>query len=115
MSKEKQIEEMAEMLDIIAEARETYANDVTDHTENEYIREGLLNAGYRKQNKWISIDEKLPENEERVLVYIDSKRYGKTLDTDRYLRDSDSWARWNNHITHWMPLPEPPKMKGGAE
>lgn len=51
MSKEKQIEEMAEMLEIIENARETYANDITDHTENEYIREGLLNAGYRKQSE----------------------------------------------------------------
>lgn len=51
MNKEKQIEEMAEMLEIIENARETHANDITDHTENEYIREGLLNAGYRKQSK----------------------------------------------------------------
>lgn len=51
MSKEKQIEEMDEMLEIIAKAREEYANDVTDHTENEYIREGLINANYRKQSE----------------------------------------------------------------
>ena len=52
---EKQIDEMAEMLEIIAKAREDYANDVTDRTENEYIREGLLDAGYVKQSvgKWI--------------------------------------------------------------
>ena len=50
MSREKQIEEMAEMLEIIEKAREIYANDITDHTENEYIREGLLDAGYRKQS-----------------------------------------------------------------
>ena len=49
--KEKQIEEMAEMLDIIEKAREEYVNDITDHTENEYIREGLLNANYRKQSE----------------------------------------------------------------
>ena len=39
---------MIEMLEIIEKAREEYANDITDHTENEYIREALLNAGYRK-------------------------------------------------------------------
>jgi hypothetical protein len=50
MSKENQIEEMDEMLEIIAKAREEYANDVTDHSENEYIREGLINANYRKQS-----------------------------------------------------------------
>ncbi len=47
----KQIEaEMAEMLEIIENSREEWSNDVTDHTENEYIREGLLNAGYRKSD-----------------------------------------------------------------
>lgn len=53
MSREKQkLEcEMAEMLEIIEKAREIYANDITDHTENEYIREGLLNANYRKQSE----------------------------------------------------------------
>lgn len=53
MSREKQkLEcEMAEMLEIIEKAREIYANDITDHTENEYIREGLLDAGYRKQRE----------------------------------------------------------------
>ena len=51
MDENKQIDEMAEMLEIIAKAREAYANDVTDHTENEYIREGLLDAGYRKQRE----------------------------------------------------------------
>lgn len=46
-----QIEEMAEMLEIIEKSREEWAHDVTDHTENEYIREGLLNAGYIKQSE----------------------------------------------------------------
>ena len=69
MSKEKQIEfEMAEMLEIIENAREVYANDVTDHTENEYIREGLLNACYRKQSegRW----------EKRTWVVFDSVKDG---------------------------------------
>lgn len=39
----------AEMLEIIEKSREEWYHDVTDHTENEYIREGLLNEGYRKQ------------------------------------------------------------------
>jgi hypothetical protein len=47
--------EITEMLEVIEKAREIYANDITDHTENEYICEGLLDAGYRKQNEgeWI--------------------------------------------------------------
>lgn len=69
MDKEKQIEEMAEMLDIIKKAREAYANDVTDHTEDEYIRECLLDAGYRKQKQgwWDNVYEE-------VRVWLDTFR-----------------------------------------
>lgn len=47
----------AEMLEIIEKSREEWSHDVTDHTENEYIREGLLNEGYRKQKKgeWVKV------------------------------------------------------------
>ena len=69
----KQIEEMDEMLDIIAKARYEYANDITDHTENEYIREGLLNAEYRKQtegdNEYKQLYEQLLEDFEHALHY----------------------------------------------
>lgn len=69
MSREKQkLEcEMAEMLEIIEKAREIYANDITDHTENEYIREGLLDAGYRKQSggEW----ETIPDYSRELITY----------------------------------------------
>lgn len=57
---EKQIE--AEMLEIIEKSREEWSHDVTDHTENEYIREGLLNEGYckQKEGEWIKKYDKAP-------------------------------------------------------
>lgn len=66
---------------------------------------------YRKQSEWISVEERLPNKADWYLVYAENQRpfvayfKGKTFPL-------------NNHyhkITHWMPLPEPPKMKGGAE
>jgi hypothetical protein len=61
--------------------------------------------------KWISVKDRLPPNDLDVLAY----------------RDSDGWivACYYNHygafmldfdqeaylISHWMPLPEPPKNK----
>lgn len=105
----KQIEaEMAEMLEIIENSREEWAHDVTDHTENEYIREGLLNAGYRKQ-EWISVDERLPAEDVRVLVWLrkDHKTTYTRIDTDRRL--NGVWVRWYESVTHWMPLPSAPK------
>ena len=66
------------------------------------------------ENKWISVDERLPEENVRVLVWLkdDVQRYTH-IDTDRRLHAI--WVRWGENVTHWMPLPEPPMMKGGAQ
>lgn len=56
-------------------------------------------------SEWIRIEEKIPDEKTRVLVFIphsDTK-----IDTDRIL--NGKWVRWNGHVTHWMPLPEPPE------
>ena len=85
-----------------------------DTTDND-IAEELYNAGYRKQSEgeWISVDERFPEENTRVLVYLDETLYDYThIDTDRI--KCGNWIRWGRAVTHWMPLPEAPK-KGGAE
>jgi hypothetical protein len=66
---------------------------------------------------WISVDDELPELDFDVLVRCDDDviistfRSGYTqgdwwFDIER---ESTAWL-----VTHWMPLPEPPKQ-GGAE
>lgn len=65
-----------------------------------------------KRVEWISVDERLPEGDNRVLVYLKDNPMSYTrIDTDRLV--SKEWIRWGNTVSHWMPLPEPPKMKGG--
>lgn len=98
-----------EMLDIIAKAREEYANDVTDRTENEYIREALLDAGYRRQ-EWISVDERLPEREGKYLTYTTK---GTVVISNFYTYLLGEKPQFDYWITHWMSLPESPNMKGG--
>ena len=79
------------------------------------IAEALYNAGYRKQSEgeWISVDERLPEDgKKRVAVFLQNNPLiaamgSNRIDTDRYL--NGKWVRWGKWITHWMPLPEPPK------
>lgn len=118
MDENKQIDEMAEMLEIIAKAREVYAIDVTDHSENEYIREGLLDAGYVKQSEWISVEERLPTEQREVLAYYGFDRGDGDLgmmftgvltyfayDKKPHFQHEEIGLR----VTHWMPLPEPPK------
>ena len=63
------------------------------------------------EQEWISVKVRLPESfGERVLVKLknfDNIIGNPAMDTDRY--SGISWVRWNGHVTHWMPLPEPPK------
>ena len=60
-------------------------------------------------NEWISVKDRLPEEWNRVLVYIphiDVMTFAK-------LRGGSWYATWDSmkldHVSHWMPLPEPPK------
>lgn len=86
--------------------------------------------GYRKQ-EWISVDERLPELEDgrnwgnysarsiRVLC-VCKQRKGKVFVKEGYYELFSNKPCWRipgsiDSVTHWMPLPEPPKMKGGAE
>ena len=121
MSREKQIEEMAKDICRLAcsceECLYPKYRKSTDKCAARMYAERAYNAGYRKQ-EWISVDERLPERSTSVLAY--SKKYNE-VDVYYYecanrWWDNDGWASAKYYeITHWMPLPEAPKMKGGAE
>ena len=64
-----------------------------------------------KVPRWISVEEKLPEAHKNVLVYMTTpigwwKVEIDWLDEQGWVCSADS--EWHT-ITHWMPLPEPPK------
>ena len=56
---------------------------------------------------WIGVNEPPKDENQRVLVKLrsdtDMQGYPK-IDTDRFV--NGRWVRWNNSVTHWMPLPE---------
>lgn len=62
--------------------------------------------------KWISVEDRLPETESRCLV-VRYDAVTKTSFIDILWFDKGTW--WNRvfggeySVTHWMPLPEPPK------
>jgi len=68
---------------------------------------------------WISVKEKLPERLTTVLIYVPTEEsiYVATFcdwddvcndwHTFPQSRDSDNIKQ--NSVTHWAPLPEPPK------
>jgi hypothetical protein len=81
----------------------------------------MLEKGNQKQSEWISVDERLPSADEM------RDEYGELVpflvvekDTTQPFRAFYDGFVWGDgfvklDVTHWMPLPEPPMMKGGAE
>jgi hypothetical protein len=68
-------------------------------------------AGYQAAApQWISVKERLPEEGSGLLIVYHS--YLKEVGTSYYDDDmwcSSPWPITCEHITHWMPLPQPPK------
>ena len=64
-----------------------------------------------RQAKWISVKEKLPKDYEDVVIIM---RDGASSWYRVAYREYGGWSfgggrRVNDEVTHWMPLPEPPK------
>lgn len=67
--------------------------------------------------EWISVKDRLPEpGIRKVLVFVPHE-HGGIIDMARYLGENGwdfvSWKIFDSGVTHWLPLPEPPKE--GAE
>lgn len=79
-----------------------------------YIRqlEQRLVEANETSPRWISVKKRLPENGQKVIAAFRNDG-GWIVDQARYSNgefDFASWAYvWDDNITHWMPLPEPPK------
>lgn len=76
------------------------------------IAEQAYKNGYEKGKqdavKWIPVLERLPENDTRnVVCYIAPIDCEKTVSSDVFWKEH--WVRFGEYVTHWMPLPEPPK------
>ena len=104
MSRE-QIEEIARVIQ---------ENSPLSEISSQDVGEALYNANFRKQ-EWISVDERLPDKWKKVLCFYPEKDYGSNAVIDYMETDDGHFAEQHQYgkPTHWMPLPEPPKMKGG--
>lgn len=74
------------------------------------IARKLAKEGFQRQTEWISCDERLPTWEDgKVLIYTS---YGISI------AKRTTSNRWKGDcaipklITHWMPLPVPPEVRG---
>ena len=98
-------EKLVELLDIIIQPGQKTLGDIADH---------LISHGVTVQ-EWISVDDRIPENSGNYLVVHRNKYNGNTsIAIEAYIKCRvGEW--WSNDyvydVTHWMPLPEPPKKE----
>ena len=77
----------------------------------EHIADNLIANGVTV-NGWISVEDRLPEENTEVLIYCKTKR-GKEVfflvDKIRYFSGLPIGQVWSGEVTHGMPLHELPK------
>lgn len=87
--------------------------------------EAIPPADVEPVRRWIPVSERLPDlipcsagtaYSEAVNVWTTGRKVmvGVWDGTD-WIVPFDFWEAWGEEVTHWMSLPEPPKMDGGAE
>ena len=72
-----------------------------------------------KETQWIPISERLPEEEEYILLSfanytgLDIGRYEKDGENDKFYPgdDEETYAHYGLIVNAWMPLPKPYKEK----
>lgn len=78
----------------------------------EIIADGLIANGVTIQ-EWISVDDRLPKPFTYALVQMPGETPHQTVREGFISRDgvwhSALYDREPDEVTHWMPLPQPPK------
>ena len=59
--------------------------------------------------EWISIEEQMPDIGKKVLCYHRNKKSSDFICENRYLGSGLWYRTGNDEVTHWLPIPEPPK------
>ena len=59
---------------------------------------------------WISVKERLPEDDNEVFVVTRSKKGQRNVDKGYYLPEDGRFVhRGTAEVTHWIPLPKLPE------
>ncbi len=78
-------------------------------------------------NKWISVEEKFPDDEVPILCFLHYSEGNEkekivikkiivgTPEKNSYWIKGDNWQYYKICCTHWMPLPTPPQENTANE
>lgn len=97
------------MKQTLEEAAKKYADDLYDPTDRfllyrETQKDFIAGAEWQaKQSPWISVEERLPDYLEKVLVLYEYKGEIQ-IQQNSYLGEKD-WKFGSNKILAWLPIP----------
>ena len=91
-------------------------SDITPPYGYENLADYLISSGVTVQ-EWISVKDRLPEEGDYVLCVLKGFNYGGKIQVCKFcpadkFKDKPYFEHFRNgfpSVTHWMPLPEPPK------
>lgn len=100
------------LIELIAKAKYICTNDYSDHTEDEYIADTLLDNGATVQ-EWISVKDRLPEAGEYVVCIAKRNPFSRFMPMVARI-EKNGWVnpiteQYISEVTHWMPIPELPE------
>lgn len=124
MEKQRLIDVDALIADIKKNSGENFEKvDWSSKDVCEILEEGVKQPHLQPKSQWISVAERLPDKEldeflkanpgeqgVHVVVFIEGAECSTSLmyDGDNFCEPLDMTTTYR--VTHWMPLPEPPKL-----
>ena len=94
------------LVELIAETIELYPS------EREELADGLISNGVTVQ-EWISVDDRLPEAGGYVVCIAKRNPFSRFMPMVARI-EKNGWVnpiteQYISEVTHWMPIPHPPK------
>ncbi len=97
------------LIDLIIDAKRT---DQETGSFTEYLADYLINSGVTVQ-EWISVKDRLPEVGGYVVCIAKRNPFSRFMPMVARI-EKNGWVnpiteQYISEVTHWMPIPEPPK------
>lgn len=99
------------MSDLVERLENPPEMEGVDWCDAQHIRDLLTEAAAAlRAQEWVEVNERLPEYDERVLTYHDYHKRIVEAKRTSTTKQGEVWScEYGHYITHWMPLPQPPK------
>ncbi|WP_146691807.1 DUF551 domain-containing protein, partial [Escherichia coli] len=84
-------------------------NRVQEYVKLERLQNALSGNSPVTPGGWISCSERMPAQDDWILIYSKHGEYMAGQVQGEYVELSDGTLSWLGNALYWMPLPEPPQ------